>query len=478
MAAALMWFRSDLRTDDNTALVNALQQHRRVGAIFYATPEQWREHDMAPVRGEFIWRTLAELRAALAKLNVPLWVRTVPRYADIAADISAFAREKKVEAVFANREYPVNEIMRDDAVAAALRDNGIAFHSYHDATLLPPGALLTQQGQPFRVFTPFKRALIGLIGGDAVSCLTPKPAEHWCDAPPLPPYPYESSNVPAVLWSAGEDAAREQLQRYANERLHAYREQRDFPSLDATSRLSPYLALGVLSIRRCVEAALAQSGGQWAGGDRGSDSLTGVSRGPEAWISELIWREFYIHVLVAFPHVCKYRALRREYDAVPWRHDAAEFQRWCEGRTGYPLVDAAMRQLVLTGWMHNRLRMVTAMFLCKYLLIDWRWGERFFMRHLIDGDLAANNGGWQWSASTGTDAAPYFRLLSPLRQAERFDADGRFTLQFVSELRGVDPICLLKPGDAALLAKGYPAPMVDTKFGRERALAAFAGVGG
>ncbi|MET0377360.1 MAG: deoxyribodipyrimidine photo-lyase [Spongiibacteraceae bacterium] len=469
----LIWFRSDLRVDDNTALLNALRDaHRgecKVGAIFYATPGQWREHDMAPVKAEFIWRTLAQLRTSLAKLQVPLWVRVVPRYADIARDLAQFATDNHCDAVFANREYPVNETARDAAVDVALGERGILFKTFHDATLLPPGSVLTQMGQPFKVFTPFKRALIQRVAGETPQFEQPKSAGFWCDAPPLPDdlyesfWPYEKSGVPEKLWPAGEKAAFAQLQLFANEKLHDYRERRDFPLLDGTSRLSPYLALGVISIRRCLDAALALNGGQWAGGEQGADT----------WISELLWREFYIHVLSAFPQVCKYRPMRPETDAVAWRYDKEDFQRWCEGRTGFPLVDAAMRQLVQTGWMHNRLRMVTAMFLCKYLLIDWRWGEQFFMRHLIDGDLAANNGGWQWSASTGTDAAPYFRLLSPLRQAERFDDAGLFTKKMLPELANVEAGLFIKPGAPQLLAAGYPEPVVDLKMGRERALSAF-----
>jgi deoxyribodipyrimidine photo-lyase len=467
---ALIWFRNDLRTDDNTALLNALRHHRRVGAVFYATPQQWREHDMAPVKAAFIWRTLEQLHAALAKLNIPLWVRVVPDYAAITSDLVKLATEHQVDTVFANREYPVNEIARDVAVAMALAEKSIALKLFHDATLLLPGSVLTQQGQPFKVFTPFKRAAMQLIAGEPIQCEQPKRGEAWCESPVLPVslykkfWPFQLSEVAEKLWPAGEKAAFKQLQLFANEKMHAYDERRDFPELDGTSRLSPYLALGVISIRRCMEAALALNGGHWADGDKGTAT----------WVNELLWREFYIHVLQAFPQVAKYQPMRPDTDAVPWRYDAADFRRWCEGRTGYPLVDAAMRQLVQTGWMHNRLRMVSAMFLCKYLLIDWRWGERFFMQHLIDGDLAANNGGWQWSASTGTDAVPYFRLLSPVRQAERFDAAGTFTRALVPELQDVDAKWLLKPGDPHLLAAGYPAPIVDLKAGRERALAAFA----
>ena len=461
--AVLMWFRSDLRVDDNTALHNASNAHERVAAVFYATPEQWREHAMAPVKAEFLWRTLADLRDSLARLNVPLHVRVVPRFGDIAADLLTLCNELQCAAVFANREYAINEMRRDAAIEKKLNARDIAWHGYDDALLLPPHAVRTQQGQPFKVFTPFKRALLERIGGSVMHCLNCKKAQPWFDPPPLPDYPYERSIVPAELWPAGEKAARKQLKNFIGHAIDSYKTLRDIPAEDGTSRLSPYLSLGVISIRRCIEAALAVNAGQWQSGNEGVTT----------WLNELIWREFYLHVLAQFPRVSMNRPLRVEAESVKWRDDENDFDAWCEARTGYPLVDAAMRQLVQTGWMHNRLRMVCAMFVSKYLLLDWRRGEEFFMRHLIDGDLAANNGGWQWSASTGTDAAPYFRLLSPIRQMERFDADARFCKQFLPELAALDAKILLQPGHPALLEAGYPPPLVDLKFARERALRAW-----
>ena len=463
---ALVWFRNDLRVDDNTALHAALNAGGRVAAVFHAAPEQWRAHDMAPVRGEFLWRTLECLRRALAKLNVPLLVRQVPRFDGIAADLAALCVELQVEAVYVNREYAIDELRRDADVQQRLAGLSIRWHDYDDATLLPPRSVRTQQGQPYKVYTPFRRAVLKLLGDGVLDCQgVPRKAERWFAAPELPPYPYESSTVSAKLWPAGEAAAAQRLQDFLAAGIARYPAQRDFPALAGTSGLSPYLALGALSVRRCVEGALAV-----AAGDAASDSGAGI------WLNELLWREFYIHVLVEFPRVAMHRPLRPETDAVPWRSAADEFAQWCEGRTGFPLVDAAQRQLLETGWMHNRLRMVSAMFLCKYLLLDWRLGERHFMRHLIDGDLAANNGGWQWCASTGTDAVPYFRLLSPVRQAQRFDAEARFCKRFLPELRDAPASVVLQPGHPGLLAAGYPAPMVDMAFARQRALAAFAGV--
>ena len=284
----------------------------------------------------------------------------------------------------------------------------------------------------------------------------------------LPPHPAGIGNAASGLrrlWPAGEAAAQRRLAEFADTALGRYDSQRDFPALPGTSQLSPYLATGVLSPRQCLHAALAANGGEFASGNTGAVS----------WINELLWREFYKHVLVGYPRVSMGRAFRAETEALAWRDAPADLEAWQQGRTGIPIVDAAMRQLLATGWMHNRLRMIVAMFLTKNLLIDWRAGERWFMQHLIDGDLAANNGGWQWSASTGTDAVPYFRLFNPLSQSKRFDPDGRFIRQWVPELAGLDARDIHHPAalGGPFGVPGYPAPIVDLPRSRERALAAF-----
>lgn len=462
---ALVWLRSDLRVDDNTALLAALADADRVAAVFYATPRQWRDHDMAPVRGEFLWRNLECLHAALAQLGIPLHVRCVETFDDV--DLRPLCAELGVDAVYANREYAIDEARRDERIREELLAAGIRWRSYDDATLLPPGSVRTQNGQPYKVYTPFRRAVWRLLGDGVLDCSAPRPARiALAAAPALPPYPYERSTVDAALWPAGEDAAALRLQDFLNGKIADYRTHRDLPGSAGTSGLSPYLALGAISVRRCVAAAMAV-----AAGDAAS------AAGAQVWIDELLWREFYLHVLAEFPRVAMHQPLRRETAALPWRRDAGEFARWRDGRTGFPLVDAAQRQLLQTGWMHNRLRMVSAMFLCKYLLHDWRTGEQHFMRHLIDGDLAANNGGWQWCASTGTDAVPYFRLLSPVRQAERFDADAQFCKRFLPELAALPAKAILQPGHPQLLDTGYPAPMVDLRLARQRAIDAFAALG-
>ncbi len=266
----------------------------------------------------------------------------------------------------------------------------------------------------------------------------------------------------------------EKLKKFASDHIDRYKSDRDFPGIPGTSQQSVYLTTGVISPRQCLHIAIEANNGK----------LDGGLAGPTCWISELIWREFYVHVLEAFPRVCKHRAFKPATDRISWSHDDNMFERWKTGTTGVPIVDAAMRQLNQTGWMHNRLRMVAAMYLTKDLFIDWRWGERYFMQNLVDGFLASNNGGWQWSASTGTDAAPYFRIFNPVSQSRSYDPEGTFIRTYCPELAGLNSDEIHDPySDATGVAPlrrsklDYPAPIVDHRAARERVLAAFKAIG-
>ena len=273
------------------------------------------------------------------------------------------------------------------------------------------------------------------------------------------------------LWPAGETAAKSQLETFIAERLGGYKAQRDFPGVNGTSAISPWLAIGAISARQCLDAAAAANAGKLDSGDPGAVH----------WISELVWREFYKHLIAAFPRLCIGRAFKPETELIRWRDDPDGLAAWKEGRTGVPIVDAAMRQLLQTGWMHNRLRMVSAMFLTKDLFIDWREGEAHFMRHLVDGDLAQNNGGWQWSASTGTDAAPYFRIFNPVSQSRTYDPAGRFIRKFCPELADLDNDAIHEPWKLPGLLRGgidYPPPIVEHSAVRERVIEAFQSISG
>ena len=467
----LMWLRSDLRMADNSALAAAMATGPTL-AVYLISPEQWREHDDAPCKVDFWLRNLAELRPRLASLNVPLLIRTAPHWRDAPGVLAELCRKHDIAGVWVNEEYGINEQARDQAVEHELRRHGVTFHRWLDQLFFRPGSVLTKSGGYFQVFSQFRKVCYQRLH-TALPALVPMPARQQSldIASDAIPGEVEGFATPdAELrehWPAGEEAARERLALFADEMLGDYERYRDLPALDGTSRLSPYLAAGVLSPRQCLHAALRGNRGEFETGNPGA----------VAWINELLWREFYKHILVGYPRVSRHRAFRPETEAVLWRHAPDELEAWQQGRTGIPLIDAAMRQLLATGWMHNRLRMVVAMFLTKNLLIDWREGERWFMRHLIDGDLAANNGGWQWSASTGTDAAPYFRIFNPLSQSRKFDPDGRFIRRWLPELAALDDSDIHDPSARsdlfAAAASDYPPPIVDLGASRERALAAF-----
>lgn len=450
---------------DNRGLRAALEAGP-TAAVYIATPLQWLMHDDAPIKQDLWRRTLGELRDDLLNRGLRLFFLQVPDYGAVPAALTALCRDLQITALHCNREYPLNERRRDEAVAQALGEVDVACHLHDDRLLVRPERILNGQGEPFKIFTPWARRArehlsftrppdIDELSGqhDHAGAFADVRTGRTVDLTGLD-WPTPQSFW-ARMWPAGELAALSALADFTEARIRDYRQQRDYPALNGTSCLSPYLACGSLSNRQCWRQAGADHEGQ----------------GMEAWRTELLWRDFYQYVMLHFPHVCKGWNWRRDMEDIPWRQDEEAFNAWCEGMTGYPVVDAAMRQLKATGWMHNRLRMVTAMFLSKTLLINWRRGEQWFMRHLVDGEFAANNGGWQWSASTGTDAVPYFRIFNPVTQSRRFDARGDFLRRYVPELTSLGDKSIHDPG--LLRPADYPPPIVDLKSGRERALAAF-----
>lgn len=468
----LCWLRNDLRSHDNKALSRAREQGPVV-AVWLVSEQTWREHLDAPVKIDFWLRNLASLQQRLQQRGIPLRILHCPRWQDAADCLLQLAGELQAAGLHFNAEYGIHEQQRDDACLIAFRQAGLQADSYHDQLLFPPGSLLTRSGSMFKVYSQFRKLAIATLHQRLPRCLAePEPQPPLAissDAIPQLPGLADASALQQQLWPAGEAAAQQRLQQFCEDSLHAYSEQRDRPDLDGTSRLSPYLASGVISVRQCLHAAMRCNQGE----------LDSGNRGVQTWVNELLWREFYKHILVAYPHVSRHRAFRPETEAVAWRNDPKALEAWQQGRTGYPIIDAAMRQLLATGWMHNRLRMLSAMFLTKNLLIDWREGERWFMQHLIDGDLAANNGGWQWSASTGTDAAPYFRIFNPVTQAQKFDPDGDFIRQWLPELASRPTRLIHQPLPAADLfgTSDYPPPLVELSASRQRALDAFKNLG-
>lgn len=479
-ASILVWFRRDLRDIDHIALGEALRRGRRVHCAFVfdreiLDPLTQREDR----RVDFIQQSLVELDQALRARGGGLLVR----HGWARREIPDLARELAVAAVFANRDYEPLAKRRDAAVADALRAHGIAWESFKDQAVLDGEEVLTQAGRPFTVFTPYRRAWLKRITEDdwrpddgqvqkGELVAVPPPGR----VPALATIGFVASDLLVQGFHPGMSGARRLLSDFCG-RMAAYRWQRDYPAVKGVSYLSVHLRFGTISIRRLVAAAIA------------AGALRSGHEGAQAWLSELIWRDFYFMILDRFPHVAE-RAFKSAYDAIAWEQGpAAEraFAAWCAGRTGYPLVDAAMRQLNGTGYMHNRLRMVSASFLCKHLGIDWRRGEAYFAARLNDFDLAANNGGWQWASSSGCDAQPYFRIFNPLLQSQRFDPEGRFIRRYLPELAAVPDRFIhapwqMSPGEqeacGVTVGRDTPAPLVDHGEARQRTLQRYAVVRG
>ncbi len=463
---ALVWFRHDLRVYDNPALFKAAEIGQGVVAVYVHCDAYVRLHTIAPVRLDFVRRHLHILVNDLAALNISLQVIHVKKPAEIAPALLQLAQQLSASHLFFNAEYPINELNRDQSVNLLLREQGILVKRCHDRCIVPPGMIRNGQGDPYKVFTAFKKKWLQTVmpvrmapyGAPSVQPIINSKHASIKEIDQL--FAAHDLRDLSELWPAGEQEAYRRLDLFIEKSITRYQEQRDFPAIDGTSTLSPYLAVGSISPRQAIAAVLAFTHGEWEGGNSGAN----------CWVGELIWREFYQHVVVDFPQVCKRKAMQAYTEAFPWSYNKTFFKAWCEGRTGIPLVDAAMRQLNETGWMHNRLRMVVAMFLTKNCQIDWRLGEEYFMSQLVDGDFAANNGGWQWSASTGTDAAPYFRIFNPVSQSERFDPNGEFIRQWVPELAHLSNRQIHNP--PAL--DNYPAPLVDLSESRKSTMALFA----
>ncbi len=455
----VFWFRRDLRLYSNEALIDAINSGAK-HALFVVSTQQWSGHDMAAMQKDLLLRRVNYIGQALSEYGVTLHILEVPLFKDIPGELQKLCEQHSFSHVFANREYEVNELERDKACA----NSGINLVLYDGDVIAKPGTVTTKSGEMFKVFTPFKRAWL---------------SQYECEQFTLPQWPLTEGaepvnwQIPTCLkgdgsshkWPVDDEALSSIVTRFIHDKFAKYHDDRDFPAIKGTSGLSPYLALGIVSVKQLLVNVQSQY----------PDVLQSAKSNLFSWVNELIWREFYRHLICAFPNLCKHKNFNTKYDSLQWQQDDHHFEAWCEGRTGYPLVDAAMRQLTQTGWMHNRLRMVVASFLTKHLLIDWRRGEEFFMRHLIDGDLASNNGGWQWAASTGCDAQPYFRIFNPITQSERFDPEGEFIRKFLPELENIPTKYIHFPHQylAATASKSYWPAIVDHKAARERALARF-----
>jgi deoxyribodipyrimidine photo-lyase len=483
----LVWFRRDLRSTDQAALYYALKHCRRVWCVFVFDTailqpilETWRgrQPDRTPEdrRVEFILAALEELDQVLRQRGGGLIVL----HDDARAAIPALAEQLEVEAVFTNHDYEPAALERDDAVREVLAEKGRELITFKDQVIFERDEILTGQGKSFTVFTPYKNAWLKQLNAfdlkpypveTYLSNLAPPPAALDRSRPTLEQLGFAPSNLADLRLPTGMSGAQHLLDDFLT-RIDSYADRRDFPAVKGPSYLSMHLRFGTVSIRTLARLAH-------------EFSLQPDGQGAVTWLSELIWRDFYFMILSHHPKLASGAAFKAEYDALRWEtgpHADAAFAAWCEGQTGYPLVDAAMLQLNQTGYMHNRLRMVTASFLVKDLGIDWRLGERYFAEQLNDFDFSANNGGWQWAASTGCDAQPYFRIFNPVTQSEKFDPEGRFIKRYLPQLANVPPKWIHAPWLAGAdrlsefgvtLEKDYPAPIVDHAEARQRTLARF-----
>jgi deoxyribodipyrimidine photo-lyase len=458
---SLVWFRTDLRVRDNPALYYACEEGA-VEALFVLTPVQWQEHTISPHRLALMLRSLDQLSLDLSKLGITLRIVESTDYETSIEIVVKTAKALGSPKVYFNDEIALNETLRDAKIVSALAANGVEAERFNGFTAIPPGTVRKPDNTAYSIFTPFKRRWLSVLTQVGLNVLPIPKAQGPAIKPSVAPEKISGveKSFGDDLWQAGESAALRQLSAFCNTRAKNYDRDRDIPNVRGTSGLSPHLAMGVISANQCLAAAYKENNGRWVGASKGIDT----------WISEIIWREFYNHILVEHPRLAKGQAFRKETDALPWNQDAELLERWQKGETGFPLVDAGMRQLNETGWMHNRLRMVTAQFLAKHLFLDWRLGERYFMSKLVDCDIAANNGGWQWSASTGTDAVPYFRMFNPIRQAERFDSNGDFVRSMVPELSNAGKKQILEPWNYGGFA-GYPDRIIDLSVGRDSTLA-------
>ena len=460
--ANLFIFSNDLRLEDNAALYNASLGKNGLEALFLFNKDKWQLHYESPLKTKFRLNNLEIIKEELDNLNINLRVLS-PKLDDENKLILEEALKINASKVFINTEYGFNEKQRDENLRKLLADNRIDLIEF-DSSIINPKKIVTGAGTYFKVFTPYSRSFREELNKEYLQCF-PVPVKQQTkigDSDEIPRFKLENAlkKNALKLYEPGEKAAIEILENFFENKISDYKVARDFPAQDSTSKLSVYLSSGIISAKKCVSKLLEIS-----------EDTPGT--GEYSWFNEIIWREFYKYIIFHYPRVSMRKSFNEKYDQVIWRDDEEDFIAWTKGETGFPIIDAAMKQLLNTGWMHNRLRMIVAMFLSKNLLIDWKRGEEFFMQNLIDGDHASNVGGWQWSASTGVDAAPYFRIFNPITQSEKFDKEGLFLKHYLPNLEGLSSKEIHNPNIELRKKLNYPMPITDLSSSRKRAIEVF-----
>lgn len=452
------WFRKDLRLIDNRALSEFISVVRsrfnpdKDSILFFYIKNKNNFKFYGEKRIQFLYESLIDLESSLKKFGFNLIIF----YGKAYEVIKKLCHNSDGIVLFANKQYEPYSIKRDNVIKDLIKNFGTC-NLYNDTVISEPGSVIKDDGSPYTVYTPYKKKFLSLLNEEANK-------EIFCDLKPIKRFsenqfkPESQINIvdlekkikasKYIFFKGGRTEGIKLLEDFISNRIYQYDKNRDYPSIIGTSLISPHLHFGTISIRECFKTAY----------DKTKNKNT--AKGAEVWISELIWREFYYQIAFHFPYVIE-GAFKKEYDDIQWENDNNKFEKWCNGLTGYPIVDAGMRQLAAEGWMHNRVRMIVAMFLTKDLLIDWKWGEKFFAEHLIDLDFANNNGGWQWSASTGCDAQPYFRIFNPYLQSKKFDPDGNYIKKYLPELKSVEGDMVHKPDLDLIKSLKYPAPVVD-----------------
>ena len=461
----LVLLRQDIRLDDNPALKNAFEENQEVHALYIYSLDQLKSHNESDIKISFLIENIKILDDELDKLNVGLSIIKTNGFESDPIQICSFFEEHNFDTLYFNNTFGEDENSRDVNIKKLFDENSFSYKTFTDQILFEPGSIRTIENKPYSVFTPFKRKWLESFNIDLLDIeykYVPKNKKILNSN--INDFQFNGPNDSRLSqWELGEEGAKKILKNFLKNKVKRYNEDRNDPIIEGTSRISPYLALGILSSKRCILEALKLND---------LDIYSG-NKGVLKWIDEIVWREFYRNIMHSFPRVSKGKPFQEYTDNINWRYDESEFQAWKNGRTGFPIIDAAMRQMNQEGWMHNRLRMVVAMFFTKNMLHDWRLGEKYFMENLIDGDFSSNNGGWQWSASTGTDAAPYFRIFNPITQSKNFDINGEFIKKYIPELRDLDASVIHEPPSNIRDHLNYPQPILDLKVSRLRAIEAF-----